>query len=54
MNPIFVKLQAKVEELNENYKKYTARLEAAYRESNNGLAPNEDKKGRLHAPCDGI
>jgi hypothetical protein len=53
MNPIFVKLQAKVEELNESYKKYTARLEAAYRESNNGLAPNEDKKGRLHAPCDG-
>lgn len=53
MNPIFVKLQAKVEELNENYKKYTARLEAAYRESNSGISPNVDNKGRLHAPCDG-
>lgn len=53
MNPIFVKLKTKVEELNANYEKYVARLEAAYSESNSGLEPNMDNKGRFHAPCDG-
>lgn len=53
MNPIFIKMQAKVDELNANYAKYRARLEAAYSESNNGMTPNVDNTGRLHAPCDG-
>lgn len=53
MNMILVKMKNKVEELNANYKKYVARLEAAYKESNNGLEPTTDSKGRLHAPCDG-
>lgn len=53
MNPIFIKLKDKVEDLNANYAKYLKRLESAYSESNNGMTPNVDSKGRYHAPCDG-
>ncbi|EHD0299755.1 hypothetical protein JYY74_004613 [Salmonella enterica subsp. enterica serovar Enteritidis] len=46
-------LNAKVLELVELRQKQQARILKAFSELNNGIEPNEDHNGRLHAPCDG-
>lgn len=43
-----------IEEKNKSlYEKRLERVKEAYSEANNGLLPNLDKIGRLHAPCNG-
>ena len=46
-------LNTKITELNELRQKQQARILKAFSDSNNGMEPNEDRNGRLHAPCDG-
>ncbi|EBY3981968.1 hypothetical protein D4X44_24855 [Salmonella enterica subsp. enterica serovar Enteritidis] len=46
-------LNTKIAELVEIRQKQQARILKAFSDLNNGIEPNEDRNGRLHAPCDG-
>ncbi|VAK79598.1 Uncharacterised protein [Enterobacter cloacae] len=46
-------LNKKIEELIGIRQKQQARILKAFSDLNNGIEPNEDHNGRLHAPCDG-
>lgn len=46
-------LNTKIAELVEIRQKQQARILKAFSDRNNGIEPNEDHNGRLHAPCDG-
>lgn len=46
-------LNTKIAELTEIRQKQQIRILKAFSDRNNGMEPNEDHNGRLHAPCDG-
>lgn len=45
--------ESKFVDLKEIRRKRQERIMAAYSEANSKISPNEDSRGRLHAPCDG-
>lgn len=49
----FAPILAAVDSLKAKYAARAARLESAYSEANDGIAPTCDSQGRYHAPCDG-
>lgn len=53
VNAVITSLDSKFVELKAIREKRQARILSFYSETNNGLSPNEDCNGRLHAPCNG-